>query len=182
MRTIADRMRWVIGNWLPERKRFTTLEKLSGIPSGHWKNFWHGKQRAHEHMIQALARQWPEYALWLVTGIDDPEAGQTTPPASLPSHEARTTTGRLLARKVELDESFNSTQALAVLNDEKLGSQRNSGDGEQIVRGYIEKFVEAFVELDEVPVNTDGSLRYGDVLNDDAELQRLVAERNAERR
>lgn len=182
MRTIADRMRWVIGNWLPERKRFTTLEKLSGIPSGHWKNFWHGKQRAHEHMIQALARQWPEYALWLVTGIDDPEAGQTFPPASLPTHETRTTTGRLLARKVELDESLNSTQALAVLNDEKLESQRNPRDSEQIVRGYVGKFVDALLEREEVPVNTDGSLRAEDIINSDPELLRLVAERSAQRR
>lgn len=113
MRTIGERLKWLISNWLPERKRFSTLEKLSGIPADHWKNFWHGRQRAHEHMIQAVARQWPEHALWLATGIDDPEFGQTTP-SDTPSQN-RSSSGLMLSRKITIDEALHSTSALAAL-------------------------------------------------------------------
>lgn len=78
MQSIGERMRCLIGG-LPERKRFSLLEQLSGIPADHWKNFWHGRQRAHEHMIQAVARRWPQHALWLLTGSDIAQCEQIAP-------------------------------------------------------------------------------------------------------
>lgn len=179
MQTIADRMKWIIGNWLPERKRFTILEKLSGIPSGHWKNFWHGKQRAHEHMIQALARQWPEYALWLVTGIDDPESGQQTPTDKLPSPETRTTSGRLLARKVFLDEGLNSTQSLAALNDPMLKSLRTPDQEEGILHAYADNL--SAVVLTNLRTTTEGELDKAEIVKTDEELLSLLQKRAEER-
>ncbi|OGQ51506.1 MAG: hypothetical protein A3J24_04935 [Deltaproteobacteria bacterium RIFCSPLOWO2_02_FULL_53_8] len=184
MRTIADRMKWVIGNWLPERKRFTTLEKLSGIPSGHWKNFWHGKQRAHEHMIQALARQWPEYALWLVTGVDDPEAGQTSPPESLPDYEQRTATGKFLARKVELDEIQNSTQTMAVLRDPNFSKQRSAEDETALLHSYADNLTGFVLHHSTkgrvLELNAKGQIPFDELVANDSELLRLQAIRKSE--
>ncbi len=64
-------------------------------------------------MIQAVARQLPEHALWLVTGIDDQEFGQTTP-SETPS-ENLSSTGLMLSRKIAIDEALHSTSALAAL-------------------------------------------------------------------
>lgn len=68
LQTIGGRIKCLVALMLPERRRFVQLEQLSGIPADHWKNFWHDKQRAHEHMIQAAVRHWPEYGFWLVAG------------------------------------------------------------------------------------------------------------------
>lgn len=143
MRTIGERLKWLIGNWLPERKRFSALEKLSGIPSDHWKNFWHGRQRAHEHMIQAVARQWPEHALWLVTGIDDAEFGQTTP-SNTPS-ESRSASGLMLSRKITIDEALNSTSALAALEH----IQVEEGDAEK-QKTALEKYADGLMAMNEL--------------------------------
>lgn len=142
MQTIGERMKWVISNWLPERKRFSTLEKLSGIPAGHWKNFWHGKQRAHEHMIQAMAREWPEFALWLVTGVDDPDSGQETPQTKIPSEEERSVTGKFLSRKIKLDEAINSTTTLAVLKDVRMSKTRSAEEEKVLLEKYADDLLE----------------------------------------
>jgi hypothetical protein len=34
-----------------------------------------GRQRPTWEMIELVGRTWPEFAFWLVTGIDDPEHG-----------------------------------------------------------------------------------------------------------
>lgn len=136
MNNIGERMKSLIHNWLPERKRFAKLEELSGIPSDHWKNFWHGRQRAHEHMIQAVARRWPEHALWLVTGIDDEELGQTKP--SEASSAKRSETGLMLARKVQLHEWINLSSTFAGVDAAKDAGGKPEDD-----RKFIEQAAES---------------------------------------
>lgn len=136
MNTIGERMKSLIHNWLPERKRFAKLEELSGIPSDHWKNFWHGRQRAHEHMIQAIARQWPEHALWLVTGIADEEFGQTKPNTA--SNAKRSEAGLMLLRKVQLQEWIHLSSTLA-----ELDAAKDSGAKPEDDRRHIEQAAES---------------------------------------
>jgi len=163
MRTIGERLKWLISNWLPERKRYSTLEKLSGIPADHWKNFWHGRQRAHEHMIQAVARQWPEHALWLVTGIADPEFGQTIP-SDTPS-QTRSSSGLMLSREIAIDEALHSTSALAALEHIQVAKADKRKQ-----RAALDKYA------DDLMAMTDLAKKYGipfDVKNIQATIEQI---------
>lgn len=50
------------------QKIYEKLEEESGISRHSWKNALNKKQRATSEMIEFVAREWPEYAFWLVTG------------------------------------------------------------------------------------------------------------------
>ena len=62
-----------------DARRTKELEEETGIPGTSWKNVWNKKQRPTIHMIEALARRWPQFAFWLATGITDEENGHTAP-------------------------------------------------------------------------------------------------------
>ena len=79
---IIFRMREVIRAVTSDKRRLKELEEETGIPSKNWKNAWLGTQRPTAHMIEALARRWPQYAFWLSTGLTDPKNGHTAPPNS----------------------------------------------------------------------------------------------------
>jgi len=55
------------------------LEKLTGVEEYKWGNIEKGTQKVNEDHIEAITKQWPEYAFWLVTGKTIPEAGQVSP-------------------------------------------------------------------------------------------------------
>ncbi|WP_334001090.1 hypothetical protein [Burkholderia cepacia] len=61
------------------RRRLKQLEEETGIPDRQWKHVWALKQRPTAHMLEALARRWPEYAFWLVTGLTDAANGHVSP-------------------------------------------------------------------------------------------------------
>ncbi len=75
---IAARLHDLIREKTSDRRRGKELEELTGIPSESWKNVLNGKQRPTCHMIEAAAKQWPEYAFWLATGLTDPDFGHTS--------------------------------------------------------------------------------------------------------
>ena len=76
---IIYRVKEVMRSVTSDRRRLKELEEETGIPSGNWKNVWNGNQRPTAHMIEALARRWPQYAFWLVSGITDEAFGHTAP-------------------------------------------------------------------------------------------------------
>ena len=142
MYSISDRMKKIIGAWIPQRGRFKTLEKMSGIPSDHWKNFWHGKQRAQEFMIQAIARAWPEYSLWLVTGIYENENGQICPPERVNDLLSRSIEAQILLRKIEIDERYNLTNLLSLGTDESISKLEIEKIGSKMYKYYIDKVLQ----------------------------------------
>jgi hypothetical protein len=77
--TAKDRLKFLISQKTPERGRFTMLAELGGAPMESWKAFWHGRQRPTTDMLQAVARNWPEYAYWLATGGTDQQYGHRAP-------------------------------------------------------------------------------------------------------
>ncbi|KVP85431.1 hypothetical protein WJ95_17925 [Burkholderia ubonensis] len=79
---ILHRVHDVIHATTGERRRLKELEEETGIPATNWKNVWTGKQRPTAHMIEALARRWPQYAFWLATGLTDAQNGHTAPKAA----------------------------------------------------------------------------------------------------
>jgi hypothetical protein len=55
------------------------LESQSGIDREKWYSLRNERRRANEDDIEAIAKIFPKYALWIVTGEVAPEAGQTSP-------------------------------------------------------------------------------------------------------
>ncbi len=55
------------------------LEAETGINRKRWTNVKteHSEMRAEE--TEALCRIWPEYTMWIASGIEMPEAGQISP-------------------------------------------------------------------------------------------------------
>lgn len=56
------------------------LEELTGIDRYRWQNLKNKEpQKATEEHLEALAKLWPEYAYWLITGKTLPAVGQIAP-------------------------------------------------------------------------------------------------------
>tara|TARA_R110002124_G_C8955364_1_gene513663 strand:+ start:1706 stop:1972 length:267 start_codon:yes stop_codon:yes gene_type:complete len=55
------------------------FEKQTGIDRYRWGNVRNGKARLTDAEIEAVAKLFPQYALWLITGEIAPDCGQTSP-------------------------------------------------------------------------------------------------------
>jgi hypothetical protein len=77
--SLTTRMKTLIDLRTDKRGKFAQLEELTGLPSESWKSFYYGKQRPNPDMIEAIGRTWPEYAFWLITGLEDHEYGHVAP-------------------------------------------------------------------------------------------------------
>ena len=77
--TLSDRLRLLLQEKTEGSRRFKWLEEQTGIPATNWTNWYHGRQRATEEMIQGIARLFPEHAFWLATGITDWTHGHICP-------------------------------------------------------------------------------------------------------
>jgi len=55
------------------------LEGKTGIIKKRWASVKSGHAEMRAKEIQALSVIWPEYAYWLATGEELPEAGQISP-------------------------------------------------------------------------------------------------------
>jgi len=55
------------------------FSKKTSIGSTQLANIEQKKQKAYAWHIQAIGKEWPQYAYWLVTGETIPEAGQISP-------------------------------------------------------------------------------------------------------
>ena len=78
MNSINERFQAVIRRNTSETRRWSELEAFTGIPASSWQKAFHGKQRPTADMLQAVARQWPSLAFWLVTGVTDAKHGHVS--------------------------------------------------------------------------------------------------------
>lgn len=62
-----------------EDVRLPWLEERTGIDRKRWANVKAGNAKLLASEIQAVAIVWPQYAYWLTTGLELPEAGQISP-------------------------------------------------------------------------------------------------------
>lgn len=76
---IKERMKQVIAVGTRDRTRYVELKEKTGISGDIWKKFWFNQRQPDAYMIEALARTWPEYAYWLVTGSTDVANGHICP-------------------------------------------------------------------------------------------------------
>lgn len=56
-----------------------------------WQNIKRGRARFGIEEAEALAELFPEYALWLITGRTNPEAGQISPEIAKTAEDYRQT-------------------------------------------------------------------------------------------
>lgn len=116
--TLASRMLLLIQKTTREHRRYKELEEQTMVPADRWKAFALGRQRPTAEMIETLARKWPEHALWLTTGIDDSEFGQTAPNDEAPT--TRSPTGKMLSRKIELKSRIHLSSTWIALEGARL--------------------------------------------------------------
>ena len=78
-KNITDRVRDFMGAFF---SNYGWLEGVTGVPASKWRDLDRGRTKAvTAEMIDALGRCWPEFAYWLVTGLEASPRGQTTPVA-----------------------------------------------------------------------------------------------------
>lgn len=65
------------------------LAAKSNLTEDAWRGMWYDRQRASVYMIEFAAREWPQHAFWLVTGVTDQKSGHTAPPGIDPFPEER---------------------------------------------------------------------------------------------
>lgn len=78
--TIAARLKLVVLAQTPEKRRFPTLEVLTGVSENTWRTWWKRGGTPSGALVEGIGRAWPEYAFWLTTGLTDAEYGHRIPP------------------------------------------------------------------------------------------------------
>ena len=66
------------------------LEEKTGIDKKRWSNIKYRGNPIRTIETQALSKVWPEYAYWLTTGEELPEAGQISPLSKLAQSSYKT--------------------------------------------------------------------------------------------
>jgi hypothetical protein len=77
--TIKDRIIELIDCSTEAHRKFSQFEEITGIKRQTWQNLATKKQRANEDMLEAIAKIWPQYAYWIMTGKTDTKSGHTSP-------------------------------------------------------------------------------------------------------
>lgn len=55
------------------------IAKLSGVSRSRWNNYLQRKQRFYHEDLVLLANNFPEYKVWLLTGMEIPSEGHISP-------------------------------------------------------------------------------------------------------
>lgn len=101
---LSERLRQLIEAVTPPTRRFVALEEETGIKAETWRTWWNRGGKASADLIQAAGQTWPEYAFWLVTGIDDFYSGHTSPEIQGNPHfrlRERTAAKAVFQKKIE---------------------------------------------------------------------------------
>lgn len=77
--TIEDRLRTLLKEVTKTDRKWKEIEIATGIAAASWVDFNRGKKRATADMIEAVCLAWPEHALWLTAGFEDPKYGHMSP-------------------------------------------------------------------------------------------------------
>lgn len=58
------------------RQPWSDIEMITGISRQRWRSACRGSQRVSEDMIEAVAKHWPQYVCWLVSGEEGTKVKQ----------------------------------------------------------------------------------------------------------
>lgn len=76
MSTISERLRQIREARTSGRQEFSDL---TGIAKGTVTGYEQTGRSPRAEVLEAVAKQWPEYAYWLITGMTDPANGHISP-------------------------------------------------------------------------------------------------------
>jgi hypothetical protein len=74
-----SRLRALINTVLGGRPDWKRLEELTGVPAVRWRHHSANLKKPSVEMVAAICETWPQYALWLTTGVSDEDAGHRAP-------------------------------------------------------------------------------------------------------
>lgn len=77
--TLSTRLKLLLLAETKERGRYAELEVASGIPAATWRTWWTRGGAPGGLLIEAVAKRWPQFAYWLVTGRTDVRCGHDMP-------------------------------------------------------------------------------------------------------
>lgn len=80
---IEVRSRLLLEHITNKKNDWKLLERATGIPAEKWRQFGRGSTAPSSAMLEALGRNWPQYAFWLMTGVSDELHGHHAPNAAL---------------------------------------------------------------------------------------------------
>lgn len=78
--SIRDRVLLLIRAVTTDSRRFKELEERTKVPAATWRSFWNRDGALPSGaMLEEIGREWPQFAFWTLTGIDDWENGHVAP-------------------------------------------------------------------------------------------------------
>jgi hypothetical protein len=76
---LSSRLKLLLLAETKERGRYSELEVFTGIPAPTWRTWWTRGSTPNGALVEAAAKQWPQFAFWLVTGSTDVRCGHEMP-------------------------------------------------------------------------------------------------------
>lgn len=73
------RLRLLVELHTTPTRRNAQMAELTGVAASQWASWWVGRARPSAEVLVATCTALPEFALWLMTGVDDPIGGQLGP-------------------------------------------------------------------------------------------------------
>jgi len=77
--SLATRLKLLLLAETKERGRYSSLEGMTGIPAATWRTWWNRGGAPGGQLVEAAAKQWPQFAFWLATGRTDVRCGHDMP-------------------------------------------------------------------------------------------------------
>lgn len=77
--TLSTRLKLLLLAETKERGRYSELEAGTGIPAATWRTWWTRGGAPGGLLVEAVAKRWPQFAYWLVTGRTDVRCGHDMP-------------------------------------------------------------------------------------------------------
>lgn len=77
--SVSTRLKLILIAETKERGRFSQLEGITGIPAATWRTWWTRGSVPSGALVEAVAKHWPHFAYWLVTGQTDVRCGHDMP-------------------------------------------------------------------------------------------------------
>lgn len=76
---MQDRLIVLIDHVADPRQPWSDLQAKTGISGQRWRSAYRRSQRPTSDMLEAIAKNWPQYVCWLVAGSVDIATCQMAP-------------------------------------------------------------------------------------------------------
>jgi hypothetical protein len=76
---ISVRLKLVIIEKTEVKRRFPVLASITNIPEETWRSWWRIGKIPKADLVEAICKNWPEYAYWVATGMTDIDCGHNMP-------------------------------------------------------------------------------------------------------